>query len=86
MIGGNIVFMNFMIAVVSESYQKCMQKQVIQRYKIRVRMILERERIMSPQEIAKHFPPSLILREPEFSEKNDSTEWTGFAKDIKVNM
>jgi hypothetical protein len=71
MIGGNVVFMNFMIAVVSESYQKCIQKQIIEMYKIRVRMILERERIMSPAEITRYYPPSLVLRKPEFSEMNN---------------
>jgi hypothetical protein len=36
MVVGNVVFMNFIIAVVSESYEKCMQKQTIEKYKLRV--------------------------------------------------
>ena len=39
----NIVFMNFIIAVISESYEKVMQKLVAQSYKVKVDMIAERE-------------------------------------------
>lgn len=43
MVVGNIVLMNFIIAVVSQSYGQCMQKQVAQTFKTKVDMIVERE-------------------------------------------
>jgi hypothetical protein len=65
MVVGNVVFMNFIVAVVSESYEKCMQSQVIEKYKLRVEMILERERTMSPAEFKNpaFFPRALVVRE-----------------------
>ncbi|CDW88438.1 UNKNOWN [Stylonychia lemnae] len=39
----NVVFMNFIIAVISESYEKVMQKIVAESYKVKVQMIKERE-------------------------------------------
>jgi len=46
-LGGNVVFMNFIIAVVNESYSNCMSKLVAESYKIKVDMIAERESIMT---------------------------------------
>ena len=43
----NIVFMNFIIAVISESYEKIMQKLVSQNFKSKVSLIMERESNMS---------------------------------------
>ena len=40
---GNIVFMNFIIAVVNQSYENCMIKMVSHGYKVKVEMIIERE-------------------------------------------
>ena len=39
----NIVFMNFIIAVISESYEKVMQKLIAQSFRVKVDMIAERE-------------------------------------------
>lgn len=39
----NVIFMNFIIAVISESYEKVMQKSVAQGYKVKAEMISERE-------------------------------------------
>lgn len=47
MLVSNIVLMNFIIAVVGESYEACMSKMIAQSYKGKVDMIAEREQIMS---------------------------------------
>ena len=39
----NVIFMNFIIAVISESYGKVMQKVVASAFKAKVDMIVERE-------------------------------------------
>jgi len=39
----NIVLMNFLIAVISESYERVMQKLVAESYKVKVNMIVEKE-------------------------------------------
>ena len=46
MLVGNVVFMNFIIAVVSESYEKCMQVMGAESYKSKLEMILECEKFM----------------------------------------
>jgi hypothetical protein len=89
MVVGNVIFMNFIVAVVSESYEKCMQRQTIEKYRRRLQMIREKEIIMSREEWAnqRYFPNSLILVEPEnSSDEVGSSEWMGFVKDIKVNV
>jgi hypothetical protein len=43
---GNIVFMNFIIAVVSESYESCMEKKVQLIYRAKLEMIKECEDLM----------------------------------------
>ena len=47
MIIGNVIFMNFIVAVVSESYEKCMQTLKAQQYLLKCELIVERESIMS---------------------------------------
>ena len=39
MLIGNIVLMNFIIAVVNESYEKCMQFMIAQTYMVKLEMI-----------------------------------------------
>ena len=39
--------MNFLIAVISESYERVMQKLVAESYKVKVNMILEKEQLFS---------------------------------------
>jgi ABC-type uncharacterized transport system fused permease/ATPase subunit len=43
---GNIVLMNFIIAVVSESYGACMERREAQTYRVKVDMIVERENLL----------------------------------------
>lgn len=63
---GNIVLMNFIIAVVSESYEACMTKRVAQTYKVKVDMIVERENLMSEELFLKRsfFPKYILVRQP----------------------
>ena len=64
LIVGNIVFMNFIIAVVSESYENCMEKKVQIIYDIKLEMIAEFESMM-PDRVFKReewFPKFIIIR------------------------
>lgn len=62
MVVGNIIFMNFIIAVVNESYENCMTKMVAQSYKVKVDMIAERESIMTEAELAnREWFPNFII-------------------------
>eukprot|EP00347_Sterkiella_histriomuscorum_P012995 403366420 len=81
----NVMFMNFIIAVISESYEKVMQKLVAEGYKVKVQMIVERELHFSKEELTseKYFPRYLLLRRPVSSSDSESGEWQGFVKDIK---
>ncbi len=45
MIIGNVVFMNFIIAVVNDSYSTSMAKKVSQSYRLKVPLIMEREKL-----------------------------------------
>jgi hypothetical protein len=45
MIIGNVVFMNFIFAVVNDSYSTSMANKVSMSYRLRVPLIIERERI-----------------------------------------
>ena len=51
MIVGNMVFMNFIIAVVNQSYEQCMSKMVVLQFKVKVDMIVERESMMRESEL-----------------------------------
>jgi len=48
MIIGNVVFMNFIIAVVNDSYATSMAKKVSQSYRLKVPLIIEREKLFRP--------------------------------------
>jgi hypothetical protein len=66
MLVGNVVFMNFIIAVVSESYEKCMQVMSAESYRSKLDMILECEQFMpsSWKENKIRFPEYIILCRP----------------------
>jgi hypothetical protein len=65
MLVGNIVFMNFIIAVVSESYEKCMQSMNAETYKTKLKMILDCENFMN--HIENFLPNSWRLDKKKFS-------------------
>ena len=50
MIIGNVVFMNFIIAVVNDSYTTSMAKKVSQSYRLKVPLIIEREKLFRQKE------------------------------------
>ncbi len=63
----NVVFMNFIIAVISESYSRVMENVQAEVYKVRAHMILEREAFI-PDETAyenkEFFPRFILMRQP----------------------
>jgi hypothetical protein len=64
LIVGNVVFMNFIIAVVSESYENCMEKKEQIIFDIKLEMIAELESIMPDWLFEREdwFPKFIIIR------------------------
>jgi hypothetical protein len=60
----NLVFMNFIIAVISESFGKVMTRLVPETYKVKAEMIAERELHMTKADFlnATLFPKYILLR------------------------
>eukprot|EP00347_Sterkiella_histriomuscorum_P023097 403335961 len=84
----NIILLNFIIAVISESYEKVMQKMVAESFRIKAQLIKERESYFSDVEFKnqKYFPDYIIYRRPVQDEIDDNQEWQGFVKDIKKTI
>lgn len=84
----NVMFMNFIIAVISESYEKVMQRVVALSFRLKAEMIVERETLMTQEDFLniEYFPKYLILRRAVGSGNDSSEEWQGFIKDIKSTM
>jgi len=80
LLAGNIIFMNFIIAVVSESYEKCMSMIVIQFYKVKIDMILEREQMLTKIDFENKewFPRYIIVTQVVGNSNGASNEWNGF--------
>ena len=76
MLFGNVIFMNFIIAVVSESYENCMSKMFAQSYKVKLDMIVEKESIMTDEELENNefFPNYILLRSP-IDNSGNSGHW-----------
>ena len=87
MIVGNMIFMNFIIAVVNESYENCMSKMAAQKFKVKIDMIVERESIMSESDLANTnwFPKFIVIRRMA-NGSQESEQWQGFVKEIKTNF
>jgi hypothetical protein len=90
---GNVIFMNFIIAVVSQSYENCMQRSVAQSFKVKLHMIREYESIMSQQEYENKdwFPNFIILCKPLSEGRNSDggemdNEWSGLLKEIEKGV
>ena len=83
-----MVFMNFIIAVISESYEKIMQKLVSQTYHGKVELIAEREMHMTEADFANsdYFPKYIVLRRPANAAGIEGAEWQGFIKDLKQTL
>lgn len=69
--------MNFIIAVISESYEKIMQKLVSQIYSGKVDLIVERELHMSENDEKNpyYFPRYIMLRRPVRTDGGNMEEW-----------
>ncbi len=80
--------MNFIIAVISESYEKVMQRLVALSFMLKAEMIVERESMMSHEDKnnSEYFPQYLILRRAVGAGMNSQEEWQGFIKDIKQTL
>ena len=82
----NFVLMNFIIAVISDSYSKIMQKVVGESFRVRAELIGERELHFDQKEFnnKKLFPRYLILRRPDINDNTDETQqFDKFKKEIK---
>eukprot|EP00347_Sterkiella_histriomuscorum_P008487 403344908 len=84
----NIILLNFIIAVISESYEKVMQKMKAESYRIKCQLIKERELFFNENALQdlKIFPRYIILRRPVQEKEDANAEWQGFVKDIKKNL
>ena len=56
--------MNYLIAVVTDSYENCMMKMQAQSFKVKVEMISEQEEMMTDEELqnAIYFPKYIVVR------------------------
>jgi hypothetical protein len=86
---GNVVFMNFIIAVVSDSYEKCINKMEAQSLLEKIDLIIEREQMLSAYEIEKYknkwFPRYLYVCKaaPQADSTKTDDSWEGVVKEIK---
>jgi hypothetical protein len=84
---GNIVFMNFIIAVVSESYENCMERMVQSIQLAKLYMIKECESLLPAFcfNYLKWFPRYILLRRKVDSESigGEDDQWQGFIKQMK---
>ena len=82
--------MNFIIAVVSESYESCMDRMVLIKYSAKLEMITELENLMPEWCFTKKnwFPRFIIIRREQGSSAGgyNSNEWFGFVTQIKRNL
>ena len=76
---GNVVFMNFIIAVVSESYENCMEQKKLLIYSAKLEMIEECEDLMPEWIFTKRnwFPRFIIIRRQQGSSSggDNPDEW-----------
>ena len=90
MILGNLIFMNFIISVISQSYENCMQKSTAQSYKVKLNMISERESIMSKNNFKNKewFPNYIVLCKPISEGSNSDSgnmenDWNGVVREME---
>ena len=83
------MLMNFIIAVVGESYNKCMEKRVAQTYKVKVDLIVERENLLEQTFFVNKglFPSYILVRQPKDSDAEaaleDASREENLQKEIK---
>ncbi|CDW75193.1 UNKNOWN [Stylonychia lemnae] len=83
-----IVFMNFIIAVISESYERVMQKLIAESYRVKANLTVEREQFFSSEDLksTKYFPQYIVVRRPLNAVIKEDGEWQGFIKDLKYTI
>eukprot|EP00347_Sterkiella_histriomuscorum_P017462 403349274 len=81
----NIILLNFIIAVISESYDKVMQRMNAESYRIKCLLIKERESYFKEKHFnnKKFFPKYMLLRRPALGYNSEEIDWQGFVKDLK---
>lgn len=81
MLVGNVIFMNFIIAVVNESYTNCKKNVKAQAYMVKLDLIVQRESFMTEYELSNpcFFPNFIISRIPLHSSsssgKSENERW-----------
>ena len=81
--------MNFIIAVVSDSYEKCINKMEAQSLLEKIDLIIEREQMLSAYEYQKYkdiwFPRYLYVCKaaPQAGTTKTDDSWEGVVKEIK---
>lgn len=90
---GNIVFMNFIIAVVGQSYENCIGKMISEIERAKLSMIIECERMLTNFERANvlKFPKYIMLRrQAEMAGESAAgadggQQWQGMVKELKID-
>eukprot|EP00347_Sterkiella_histriomuscorum_P013718 403363632 len=81
----NIILLNFIIAVISESFAKVLEKMDAESFRIKAQLIKERESYFTEAEFLneEYFPKLIIYRRPVQEQAQENQELQGFVKDIK---
>ncbi len=85
----NVVFMNFIIAVISESYNRVMENVEAEVYKVRAHMILEREAFIpddTAHEYKEYFPRFILMRQPVTVGATDEEEIHNLIREMKFEQ
>ena len=80
-----MIFMNFIIAVISQSYHKVRMSKEAFDYKLRASMIYEREVHFAKHtfENERNFPKIILIRKVKENEKNYKASWESYLDHIK---
>ena len=84
MLVGNVIFMNFIIAVINQSYSNCMETITAQSYKVKLYMILEYEMIMEVFRNNKNkgMPEKVYIKTPIKVEEEGNSKIVEMLKEI----
>lgn len=84
---GNIIFMNFIIAVINTSYGTCMETMGAQMYRMKLEMIIERESQLSDAQLLnKEWFPNFIVIRRKTSATGQGNNLEGFVNQIKSDQ
>ena len=86
---GNIVFMNFLIAVVNQSYESCMQRMQSHSQKSKLLMIRDHYLTLTDEDFKNEELFPLFYIHPKISESSSTgqgqQEWQGMVKELKLH-